>query len=70
MERPGETWRRVKANCDKGLKEAVEDEKCNRISKEGEADESVLGNNIEAEVAAEGSIEDYEDGECVFGGEH
>ena len=47
---------------DKGLEEAIEDEKCNRISEEGKADkESVDGNNTEAELAAAGSSEECED---------
>lgn len=47
---------------DEGLEEAVEDEKCKRIRKDGEADEeSVVGSNIEPKVAAEGSSEECED---------
>ena len=47
---------------DAGLEELVADENCNRISEEGEEDEeSVIGSDIEADVAAEGSSEERED---------
>ena len=45
---------------DEQLEEPVEDEKCNW---EGEVDESVVGSNIEVEVAAEGSGEECKDSE-------
>lgn len=47
---------------DEGLEDAVEDEKCNRISEQGEvAEGSAFGSNNETEVAAKGSSEECED---------
>ena len=49
---------------DARLEEAVAGENCNGISEEDEADEeSVIGSDIEADVAAEGSSEEREERE-------